>query len=69
MRLKNLQVGYSVPGSLLRKMHVNSLRIAGSAENLATVTNYRGLDPEKMGAANNMYPLIKSYSLSVQLGF
>jgi TonB-linked SusC/RagA family outer membrane protein len=69
MRLKNVQVGYSVPGSLLRKMHVNSLRIAGSAENLATVTNYRGLDPEKMGAANNMYPLVKSYSLSVQLGF
>lgn len=69
MRLKNLQIGYSVPGNLLRKVHLNSLRIAGSAENLATVTNYRGLDPEKAGAANNMYPLVKSYSLSVQLGF
>lgn len=69
MRLKNLQIGYSVPGQLLRKVHLNSLRIAGSAENLATVTNYRGLDPEKAGSANNMYPLVKSYSLSVQLGF
>jgi TonB-linked SusC/RagA family outer membrane protein len=69
MRLKNLQIGYSVPGNLLRKVHLNSLRIAGSAENLATVTNYRGLDPEKAGSANNMYPLVKSYSLSVQLGF
>ncbi len=69
MRLKNIQVGYSVPGSVLRKLHVNSLRIAGSAENIATVTNYRGLDPEKTGNNNNMYPLVKSYSLSVQLGF
>lgn len=69
MRLKNVQLGYSIPGNLLRKMHLNSLRIAGSAENLATVTNYRGLDPEKSGSANNMYPLVKSYSLSVQLGF
>ena len=69
MRLKNLQIGYSIPSQLLRKVHLNSLRIAGSAENLATVTNYRGLDPEKAGAANNMYPLVKSYSLSVQLGF
>jgi len=69
MRLKNIQVGYSVPGTVLRKLHVNSLRIAGSAENIATVTNYRGLDPEKTGNNNNMYPLVKSYSLSVQLGF
>lgn len=69
MRLKNVQVGYSVPGSLLRRVHLNSLRIAGSAENLATVTNFRGLDPEKGGNVNNMYPLVKSYALSVQLGF
>ncbi|MDF2188186.1 TonB-dependent receptor [Paraflavitalea sp. CAU 1676] len=69
MRLKNVQVGYSVPGNLLRRVHLNSLRIAGSAENLATVTSFRGLDPEKGGSANNMYPLVKSYALSVQLGF
>ncbi|WP_245999684.1 SusC/RagA family TonB-linked outer membrane protein [Paraflavitalea soli] len=69
MRLKNVQLGYSIPGTMLRKLHVNSLRIAGSAENLATVTNFRGLDPEKGGSVNNMYPLVKSYNLSVQLGF
>lgn len=69
MRLKNVQVGYSVPGNLLRRVHLNSLRIAGSAENLATVTSFRGLDPEKGGNANNMYPLVKSYALYVQLGF
>lgn len=69
IRLKNVQVGYSIPGSLLKRVGVNNLRIAGSAENLATITSYRGLDPEKTGNNNNMYPLIKSYSLSIQLGF
>ncbi len=69
LRVKNLQLGYSLPQSLLRRAHIASLRIAGSAENLATITSYRGLDPEKEGNANNMYPIVKSYSLVIQLGF
>lgn len=69
LRVKNLQIGYSLPPSLLQRVHVASLRIAGSAENLATITSYRGLDPEKAGNNNNMYPIVKSYSLVIQLGF
>lgn len=68
LRVKNLQVGYSVPARLLKKVGVYSLRIAGTAENLATITSYRGLDPEKSGNANNVYPINKAYSLSIQLG-
>jgi len=68
-RMKNLQLGYNIPVKLLRKAHINNLRIAGSAENLFTLTNYRGLDPEKTGNNNNLYPINKSYALSIQLGF
>jgi TonB-linked SusC/RagA family outer membrane protein len=68
LRFKNLQIGYSIPKRLLDRIHVASLRIAGSAENLATFTSYRGLDPEKQGNGNNLYPINKSYSLSIQLG-
>lgn len=69
LRVKNLQVGYSIPASLLGKIGVNRFRIAGSVENLATITSYRGLDPEKAGNNNNLYPINKSYSLVIQLGF
>jgi TonB-dependent starch-binding outer membrane protein SusC len=69
IRFKNIQLGYTFPQSLLRKAWINNLRIAGSAENLATITSYRGLDPEKTGSNNNLYPLNKSYSLAIQLGF
>lgn len=69
LRVKNIQLGYAVPASLLRRLHVNSLRIAGSAENLGTITSYRGLDPEKIGNNNNLYPINKSYSLAIMLGF
>jgi TonB-linked SusC/RagA family outer membrane protein len=69
LRLKNIQLGYSLPKSVLKRVGINSLRIAGTAENLATFTSYRGLDPEKAGNNNNLYPLNKSYSISVNLGF
>jgi hypothetical protein len=68
IRFKNIQVGYNVPRKLLSKIGVYNLRIAGSAENIGTITSYRGLDPEKSGSNNDLYPLVKSYSLSIQLG-
>jgi hypothetical protein len=69
LRLKNIQLGYTIPASLLKRIGASTLRIAGSAENVATATNYRGLDPEKSGNNNNVYPLNKSYSLIIQMGF
>lgn len=69
LRFKNLQLGYTIPKKLFGKSGINSLRIAGSAENLLTITSYRGLDPEKAGNNNNLYPINKGYSLVIQLGF
>jgi len=69
LRLKNLQIGYTFPKPLFRKLGVSNFRVAGSAENLVTLTSYPGLDPEKAGNNNNIYPIIKSYSVAVQLSF
>ena len=69
VRFKNIQLGYNIPAKWLRKVRVNSLRIAVSAENLFTISNYRGLDPEKAGNNNNLYPINKSYALAINLGF
>ncbi len=69
IRLKNVQLGYTFPRPLFRKLGVTNFRIAGTAENLLTITSYNGLDPEKAGNNNNVYPIVKSYSLAVQLGF
>lgn len=69
LRLKNIQLGYTLPGHLLKRIGVNSFRIFGSAENLLTITNYRGLDPEASGNRSNAYPVNKSYSAGVNVGF
>ncbi|MFT2010510.1 TonB-dependent receptor [Pontibacter sp. 13R65] len=67
LRIKNLQLGYNLPKTLLGKAGIKSLRIFGSAENLKTFTSFRGLDPEKEGNRNDLYPIVKSYSLGVNL--
>ncbi|HTE13187.1 MAG TPA: TonB-dependent receptor [Chitinophagaceae bacterium] len=69
LRVKNVQLGYTFPKPLFKRLGVTNFRIAGSAENLATISSYRGLDPEKAGASSDVYPLNKSYSLAIQLGF
>ena len=46
LRLKNLSLSYSLPQSLLRKTNFFSMvRIYGQAQNLFTITGYKGIDP------------------------
>lgn len=68
LRLKNVQMGYTLPKDLLTKIGIESVRIYGSAENLATFTKFRGLDPEKRANASDAYPLNKSFSLGINIG-
>lgn len=68
LRLKNIQLGYTLPKNLLKKAGIESVRIYGSAENLGTFTKFRGLDPEKTGHASDAYPLNKSFSLGINIG-
>ncbi|NLR68025.1 TonB-dependent receptor [Chitinophaga varians] len=68
LRLKNIQLGYMLPASLMKRIGINSFRIYGSAENIATITSFRGLDPEQTGNKSNAYPLNKTYSVGVNVG-
>jgi TonB-linked SusC/RagA family outer membrane protein len=68
VRLKNIQIGYTVSPDILSKIKMTSFRIYASGENLFTITNYRGLDPEKTGNRNEAYPILKSFSIGVNLG-
>ena len=46
VRLKNVALGYSLPNGILDRVGVGSARLSLSAQNLLTLTNYSGLDPE-----------------------
>ena len=52
VRLKNLQIGYTIPSAITKKITINNLRVFVAAQNLFTITGYSGLDPE-IGEINN----------------
>ncbi|MBC8053172.1 MAG: TonB-dependent receptor [Sphingobacteriaceae bacterium] len=84
VRLKNVSLGYTLPTSLLSKQKlVKGARLTFSAQNLATITGYSGLDPEvgayvgRDAGANNQaigldygrYPLTPIYTFSLGFDF
>jgi hypothetical protein len=81
LRLQNMQVGYSLPRELMHRIGVKSLRFYFSAQNLLTVTKYKGYDPEigqqysgsggtlDIGVDNGNYPQSRTLSLGANLSF
>ncbi|NDV59015.1 TonB-dependent receptor [Bacteroides sp. 519] len=76
IRLRQLQLGYTLPKSFIRKVYIENLRFYVSGENLFTITDYSGIDPEfsrasvlNSGIDNLIYPFTRSFTVGVQLSF
>lgn len=73
LRLKNLQVGYSLPKSIVNKIGIQNLRIFVSGQNLLTFNSfYKGWDPENeigTGDAPSYYPVNRIYSFGLNVKF
>ncbi|MCY1721846.1 TonB-dependent receptor [Prolixibacteraceae bacterium Z1-6] len=70
MRLKNLQIGYSLPSSALKKINAQKLRIYISGQNLFTLDNFwDGYDVEAPVGNGGYYPQVKTYSIGVDVKF
>ncbi len=64
-RIKTLQLGYTVPLSIMKKIGLTRFRVYVSANNLATLTKYTGYDPEigggSFGVDRGFYPQARSF--------
>ncbi len=73
VRLKVVQLGYTVPNKLLTKAGISRLRFYVTAENLLTLTGYSGYDPEVGGGVfgidKGQYPQARSIMGGIQLQF
>ena len=80
LRLKDLQLGYSLPKHLAQSVGMASARIYVSAVNLLTITDYSGRDPEsptvpvqgepmRIGTDGSSYPLPRILTAGVQIEF
>lgn len=70
MRIKNIEIGYTIPLSLIRKIAMKSARVYFNGDNLFTFSKYPGLDPERLGDGRYVsYPQNRVYTFGVMVKF
>lgn len=74
-KIKQIQLGYTIPQSLTRKIAVSKLRLFVSLDNFFCITDYPGMDPEAVNATSAMgmdygdYPTPKTLTFGANLSF
>jgi len=69
LRLKNISLGYYLPESVCQRIRVNQVKFFASGENLWTLTDYKGFDPEGAinGTTGNGIPGVKTITFGVKM--
>lgn len=69
-RLKNIQVGYTLPKAITQRAGLNRLRVYISGSNLLTLTKYTGYDPEVgSGIDYGNYPQARTVTMGINMDF
>ncbi len=66
LKIRNIQLGYTLPSKLTRKAAIDRIRVYGSLENFFTFTSWKGYDPEISGVT---YPTMREASIGVNVTF
>jgi outer membrane receptor protein involved in Fe transport len=76
MRVKNVQLGYTLPESAMQRLNIGKCRIYVAANNLFTFTQYSGLDPEvgtrgtlEIGIDRGFYPSARTFLAGINVNF
>lgn len=75
VRLRNVQLGYSLPTELVNKWKMRKFRVFANAQNALNFFGYRGFSPEVGGSPTNagidanVYPLFATYNVGVNVTF
>lgn len=74
-KIKQIQLGYTLPKALTKKVAIDNVRVYGSLEDFFTFTSYKGFDPEVTGVGNALgtdkgsYPNSKKVVLGLSVTF
>lgn len=69
IRLKNVQLGYTIPRELISQIGLRNASIFVQGTNLLTWTNYTGIDPEILGSNSGVYPQFRTITSGIEIGF
>ncbi|GAC1309536.1 MAG: TonB-dependent receptor [Mucilaginibacter sp.] len=74
-RVRNAQLGYTLPSSILNKWKIQKIRFYANAQNAINIFGYKGFNPEvggsptNAGIDTNVYPLFATYNFGVNVTF
>ena len=77
LRLRNLQIGYTIPKTFSQKVGVDKFRVYAGMKNLLTITKYSGFDPEVVGVSDPLqqgidqanYPQARTFLFGLNVNF
>ena len=71
LRLRNVNLSYSLPRTWMQKAGFQNIRVYVQGQNLWTLSNYSGFDPEmdESGSEFFRYPVGRSYTVGIDLTF
>ncbi len=69
LRLKNAEIGYTLPKNWTKKAGISTLRVYLQGVNLLTFSKFKLWDPELESSYGNVYPLTRNVSLGINLNF
>jgi TonB-linked SusC/RagA family outer membrane protein len=70
LRLKNVQLTYSLPQPLLAKLRLNTLRVYVNGQNLVTWSDLKGIDPERSPLSTSFdFPNVKMFTFGLNASF
>ena len=69
LRCKSLQVAYDFDMAWMKKLGMRNLQLSFSSYNLFTFTKYKWGDPENRASSSPDYPLTRTYTIGLKVGF
>ena len=69
LRLKNVQLGYTLPQRISKKFGMSNLRFYVTATNLFTISEFKEYDPESNDGDGSAYPQMSQYSMGLSIKF
>jgi len=75
-KIRNIQLGYNFGNAVLEKLNMSVIRVYASGQNLFTITDYSGLDPDvqgngimERGVDSGNWPSSRIFSFGINLEF
>lgn len=69
LRLKNMEIGYTIPSNITKKAKMNKVRVYVIGNNLACWAPFSWWDPEMNSSDGSVYPIQKTYTFGVNISF